>query len=72
MSESRQRIEATKRLTLDERISILRNINAAVGVTDVRTITPKQLKSVTRELVARGYEPMMFYAAGRVMLSGER
>lgn len=72
MTESRQRIEATKQLTLDERVAVLRDVNAACGVTDVREATGKQVKAITRELVKRGYEPTMFYAAGRVILSEGR
>lgn len=66
---SREWIDATKNLTLDERVEILRGIFTDTGL-PIR-MNGKQQKQLANELETRGYMPMMFSHAYRIILSGE-
>ncbi len=65
---SRPRIDATKALTLDERIEVLRDIFAQAGLA-VGGLTPRDEKRVIAAIEDRGMMPMMFAHAWRVLLS---
>ncbi len=73
-AETRPRIDATKLLSLDERIAVLEDINVALGIEEssVVDLSTKQDKAIKAELIRRGYEPMMFNHAGCIILSRYR
>lgn len=69
-AEARERIDRSNALSLDERVAVLEEIllqdfpdTTLIGLSD------KQQKRFTKLLVARGYEPMMFSAAVRLIIS---
>jgi hypothetical protein len=70
-AETRPRIDATKKLTLDERIEIVRNLLTELRISKLPPTT-MQLTALTTALKARGYEPMMFKAACTIILSEQR
>lgn len=67
--EARTRIDASKSLTLDERVAIVEEILTTIPATD-------GLATLARKTAARlkqmGYEPMMFGAACNVVASRHR
>jgi hypothetical protein len=65
--ESRPRIDKTKSLTLNERVAILDGILDGLGLQT--PISDKHEKEIRKELIAQGYEPMMFAHAARIIQS---
>lgn len=63
---TRPRIDATKGLTLDERVAILDNI---LGDWKGGFLAANASKQLAKDLELRGYEPMMFQAAFRIIVS---
>ena len=68
--ESRKRIEATTRIDLEERVSILERAFAETG----SSVPPnaRESRRIEKWIKGEGFEPMMFKAAYRHLLSKQR
>jgi len=66
----RMLINATKKLTLMQRVELLESVLSELG--EVFPLTSGVARMVRNRLVSRGYEPMMFQQASRIVIQRQQ